>query len=534
MQLNEYDAVVIGAGLSGLYQVYRLREAGFSVQGFESAPDVGGTWYWNCYPGARVDSPSMVYQYWFSDELLAEWDWSERYSPQPELMRYFAHVADRFDLRKHFRFTTRVESAHWDAAAGRWTIGTDQGDTLSARYLICCSGILSAPQVPPFEGHEDFAGRIVHTARWPQQGMDLAGKRVGVVGTGATGIQVIQAIAEQVEKLVVFQRTPPFPVAMKNPRFNDADREAWRARFPELRQQLHHTFGGFEWNPIYEPGEWQGLSAQQRRDTMESLWADGSLRFWVGACEEVLSDEAVNAEFAQFVRDKIRARIHDPALAEKLLPRGLFGISRVPLENGYFEVFNRDNVELVDVRDTPIERFSAAGLMVAGREYPLDVVVLATGFDAGTGALTRIDIRGRDGISLAESWHRDLRSTMGLQVHGFPNMFTVSGPLAPASALCNASTCLQQQVDWVRDCLVALRNGGNTVIEPSAAKEAEWVSHHDELVAMSLFTRNNSWYTGANVEGKPRRFLSYPGGVDVYWQLCEDLRVNGYPGFDIS
>ncbi|MCB1728341.1 MAG: cyclohexanone monooxygenase, partial [Gammaproteobacteria bacterium] len=291
---------------------------------------------------------------------------------------------------------------------------------------------------------------------------------------------------------------------------------------------------GFEWSPIYEPGEWQGLSAQQRRDTMESLWADGSLRFWVGACEEVLSDEAVNAEFAQFVRDKIRARIHDPALAEKLLPRGLFGISRVPLENGYFEVFNRDNVELVDVRDTPIERFSTAGLMVAGREYPLDVVVLATGFDAGTGALTRIDIRGRDGISLAESWHRDLRSTMGLQVHGFPNMFTVSGPLAPASALCNASTCLQQQVDWVRDCLVALRNGGNTVIEPSAAKEAEWVSHHDELVAMSLFTRNNSWYTGANVEGKPRRFLAYPGGVDAYWQLCDDLRVNGYPGFDIS
>ena len=531
---HDFDAVVIGAGLSGLYQVYRLREAGFTVQGIESAPDVGGTWYWNCYPGARVDSPSMVYQYWFSDELLAEWNWSERYSPQPELMRYFAHVADRFDLRRNFRFNTRVESAHWDAATRRWTIGTDQGDSFTARYLICCSGILSAPQVPPFEGHEAFSGRIVHTARWPQEGIDYAGKRVGVVGTGATGIQVIQTIAAQVDRLVVFQRTPPFPVAMKNPPHEEADREAWRACFPELRQQLHHTFSGFEWDAIHQPGEWSQLTAQQRRDTMETLWADGSLRFWVGACEEVLTDEAVNAEFAEFVRDKIRARVHDPALAEKLLPRGPFGIARVPLENGYYDAFNRDNVELVDVRATPIERFSANGLIVAGREYPLDLVVLATGFDAGTGALTRIDIRGRDGISLAESWHRDLRSTMGLQVHGFPNMFTVSGPLAPASALCNASTCLQQQVDWVCDCLVALRDSDNSVIEPSAEKEEEWVSHHDELVAATLFSRNNSWYTGANVEGKPRRFLSYPGGVDAYWQQCEDLRVNGYPGFEIS
>jgi len=534
MEQNNFDAVVIGAGFSGLYQVYRLREAGFTVQGFEAAPDVGGTWYWNCYPGARVDSPSMLYQYWFSDELLDEWDWSERYSPQPELQRYFAHVADRFDLRKHFRFNTRVESAHWDADAKHWIIGTDQGDRLTARYLICCSGLLSAPLAPPFEGHEDFSGLIVHTARWPQEGLDLTGKRVGVVGTGATGIQVIQTIADQVEKLVVFQRTPPFPVAIDNPKYDDADREAWRARFPELREQVHHSFGGFEWSPMYEPGEWGRLSAEQRRDTLEKLWADGSLKIWIGACEEVLMDEAVNAEFADFFREKIRARIHDPELAEKLLPRGLFGISRVPLENGYYDVFNRDNVELVDVNETPIERFSVNGLVAGGREIPLDVVVLATGFDAVTGALTRIDIRGRDGRSLAESWRKDLRSTMGLQIHGYPNLFTVSGPLAPAAALCNASTCLQQQVDWVRDCLVELRKNGQSVIEPSAEKEEEWVKYHDELVAETLFTRNNSWYTGANVEGKPRRFLAYPGGVDVYWQLCEDVKVNGYPGFEIA
>jgi len=533
MKRTDFDAVVIGAGLSGLYQVHRLREAGFTVQGFEAAPEVGGTWYWNCYPGARVDSPSMVYQYWFSDELLDGWAWSERYSPQPELQRYFAHVADRFDLRRHFRLETRVESAHWDDAAGHWRVASDKGDRITARVLVCCTGILSVPQLPPFPGHESFTGRVVHTARWPREGLDLEGKRVGVVGTGATGIQVIQTIASQVGKLVVFQRTPPFPVAIRNPRYDDADRASWRRRFAELRERVNHTFSGFEWDAVLGPGEWEKLSAAQRRSTLESLWADGSLKFWVGGCQEVLMDEAVNAEFADFVREKIRARIHDPAVAERLQPRGLFGIARVPLENGYFDAFNRSNVELVDVRDTPIERFSARGLVVNGQEYPLDVVVLATGFDAGTGALTRIDVRGRDDRSLAELWHREIRSTLGLQVHGFPNLFTVSGPLAPASALCNASTCLQQQADWVRDCMVALRERGCSVIEPGAEKEDEWVRHHDEVVAATLFTRNNSWYTGANVDGKPRRFVSYPGGVDAYWQICEDLRAKGYPGFDI-
>lgn len=533
MKAIDVDALVIGAGFSGLYQIYRLREAGFTVQGIEAAPDVGGTWYWNCYPGARVDSPSVLYQYWFSDELLAEWNWSERYSPQPEIQRYLAHVADRFDLRSRFRFNTRVEAAHWNDAASCWTVRTDAGDSLSARFLICCSGLLSAPQLPPFPGHESYTGRIVHTAQWPREGLDLAGKRVGVVGTGATGIQVIQTVAAEVSKLVVFQRTPPFPVAMRNPRYDDAQRAAWRERYPELRDKVHHTFSGFEFDAMFEPGVWATLPAAQRRSAIESLWADGSLRFWVGACQDVYMDEAVNAEFAEFVREKVRERIHDPALAARLLPRGLFGISRVPLENGYFDVFNRPNVELVDVSETPIERFSANGLVVDGREHALDVVVLATGFDAGTGTLTRIDIRGRDAHSLAELWRRDIRSFMGLQVHGFPNLFTVPGPLSPGAALCNAATCLQQQVDWVRDCLRALRERGATTIEPSAEIEEQWIQHHEEVLAMTLFPRNKSWYTGANVEGKPRRFLSYAGGVGTYWQLCEDLRTNGYPGFVI-
>ncbi|MAS40150.1 MAG: cyclohexanone monooxygenase [Porticoccaceae bacterium] len=534
-ETTQFDAIVVGAGIAGLYQLYRLRELGLRVCALDAAADVGGTWYWNCYPGARVDSQSHVYQYWFSDELLREWDWQERFPAQPETERYLNFVADKFGLRKDIRFNTRIASARWDEDARIWTLNSEAGESFTARYFVSCAGMLSAPLVPPFPGHERFRGTIAHTARWPREGLDLTGKRVGVVGTGATGIQVIQTIAGEVAELKVFQRTPQYAVAMHNEHYDDAKRAELRAHYPEYREQVQHTFAGFAFDFAYEPGEYYRMTPQARREALEKLWQDGSLAFWIGSFPELVVDEAVSEEVSEFVREKIRARIQDPVVAEKLVPYSYgFGTYRVPLEKGYYDVFNRDNVELVDVRETPIEGFTEQGLVVGGREYPLDVVVLATGFDAGTGALSRMDVHGRGGRSLTELWNRDIRSTLGLQVHGFPNLFTVAGPLAPSTAFCNMTTCLQQQVDWVTDCISWLRQNDHQVIEPSAEKEEEWVKHHDEVAAATLMMRTTSWYTGANIEGKPRRLLSYIGGAGNYHKICDQVKDSGYAGFEIA
>lgn len=531
---TEYDAIVVGAGIAGLYQLYRLRELGMRVCAVDAASNVGGTWYWNCYPGARVDSQSHVYQYWFSEELLEEWDWHERFPAQPETERYLNFVADKFDLRKDIRFNTRIASAHWDEDAKRWTLTSEAGETFAARYFVSCAGMLSAPLVPPFPGHERFRGVIAHTARWPRD-LDLTGKRVGVIGTGATGIQVIQTVADQVAELKVFQRTPQYAVAMRNDQYDDAARAELRAHYPEYREQVRNTFAGFAFDFAFPPGEYYRMSREERREALETLWQDGSLAFWIGSFPELVIDEAVSEEVSEFVRGKIRARIQDPEVAEKLIPYSYgFGTYRVPLEKGYYDVFNRDNVELIDVRETPIEGFTEQGVLVDGREYPLDVVVLATGFDAGTGALSRMDVHGRDGRSLTELWHRDIRSTLGLQVHGFPNLFTVAGPLAPSTAFCNMTTCLQEQVDWVTDCITWLREHDHQVIEPTAEKEEEWVRHHDEVAAGTLMMRTTSWYTGANVEGKPRRLLSYIGGAGNYHKICDEVKASGYAGFEVD
>ncbi|MEX2480986.1 MAG: NAD(P)/FAD-dependent oxidoreductase [Gammaproteobacteria bacterium] len=530
---TEFDAIVVGAGIAGLYQLHRLREMGLSVRAYEAASAVGGTWYWNCYPGARVDSQSYIYQYWFSEELLEEWDWSERFPAQAETERYLNHVADKFDLRKDIQFDTRVAHAKWDEETARWTIETEAGERVTARFFVSCAGMLSAPKVPPFPGHEKFKGVIAHTARYPREGLDLAGKRVGVVGTGATGIQVIQTIAAEVAELKVFQRTAQYAVPMRNDRYDAAAFAKFRARYPELREKVHHTFAGFAFDFNLPP--YRSLTPEQRREELEKLWAEGSLSFWVGGFEETLVDPEINEEISEFVREKIRARIDDPQVAEMLVPRSYgFGTYRVPLESGYYDAFNRDNVELIDVRETPIERFTENGLVVDGREFELDVVILATGFDAGTGALSRMDVRGRDGRSLTELWNRDIRSTLGLQVHGFPNLFTVAGPLAPSTAFCNMATCLQQQVDWVTDCIAYLLDQGKQAIEPTAEKEEEWVTHHDEVANATLMMQTNSWYTGANIEGKPRRLLSYIGGVGNYRKFCDDVQASGYAGFKVA
>ena len=529
----DFDAVIVGAGVAGLYQLHRLREMGLRVCSIDAASDVGGTWYWNCYPGARVDSQSYVYQYWFSEELINDWDWSQRFPPQPELERYLGFVADRLDLRKDIRFETRVTSAGWDEANARWVVHTDQGDELTARFFISCAGMLSAPNVPPFPGHEEYKGIVAHTARYPREGIDLAGRKVGVVGTGATGIQVIQTIASEVAELKVFQRTPQYAVAMRNPTFTDADRAHYKAKARELYQRVNSTFAGFDFDPEY--GSWYDLTPAKRREVLETVWADGSLAMWVGSFEEVLTDEEVGEEVSEFVRDKIRPRVHDPEVARKLLPyHYTFGTYRVPLELGYYDAYNRDNVELVDVQNAPIERFTEKGLETAAGEYELDVVILATGFDAGTGALTRMSITGRNGASLTEQWRKDIRSTLGLQVHGFPNLFTIAGPLAPSTAFCNMTTCLAQQVDWVTDCVAWMLENDHQTIEPTREKQDEWVRHHDETAEATLMMRTNSWYTGANIEGKPRRLLSYIGGAAVYRQICEDVKQSGYEGFAVA
>lgn len=526
------DVLVVGAGIAGMYQLYRLRELGFSVKSIDAAPDVGGTWHWNAYPGARVDSPANVYQYWFSQELLNEWEWSERFPTQPEIKRYLTHVAEKFDLRRDIELNTKVESATWQEDTERWKVLTDTGDEFDVQYFISCVGMLSSPKVPPFPGHEEFKGDIYHTARWPQHDIDFSGKRVGVVGTGATGIQVIQTLASEVKELFVFQRTPQYAVRMNNYPVDKTIMKAWRERYPTLKDQVHHTFAGFEWH-VPEAGWASSLSYDERIEVLEECWADGSLKMFVGTYPEVLAVPEMNQEVTEFVRAKIRAQIDDPEIAEKLIPDWGYGLYRVPLENGYFEAYNRDNVHLVDVKAHPIECFSESGLVVDGEEYPLDILVLATGFDAGTGSLARMHITGRNGQSLEALWDKDIRSTLGLQIHGFPNMFTVAGPLAPSTAFCNMTTCLQQQVDWITDAMVYLRDHGNRTMEPTAEREEAWIQHHDEIANSTLLLSVNSWYTGGNIEGKPRRLLSYIGGVGTYRDLCDEIKENGYPGFEV-
>ena len=528
---KQFDAVVVGAGVAGLYSIYKLREQGLSVQAFEAGTSVGGPWYWNRYPGARVDSQAYIYQYWFSDDLLNEWDWSERFPAQEETERYLNHVADKFDLRSNIQFKTRVTGASFDEITQRWTVSTDDGQTVSAQFLIMGTGGLSVPMLPPFPGRERFKGQIVHTAQWPKEGVDLKGKRVGVIGTGATGIQVIQTIADQVGHLTVFQRTPNYTIPMRNPKYDDADRAELRSRYPDLKKRVHGTFAGFDYD--FDSSDFLSLSPEERQKKMQALWDDGSLSFWVGSFLSVFVDQTVNDEFSEFVRKRIRARVKDPKIAEMLVPKDHgFGTRRVPLETKYYEVFNRDNVTLVDTRAAPIEGLTEKGLQTAAGEHELDILIFATGFDAGTGALTKTDIRGRNGLLLRDAWEADgIRTTMGLQVHGYPNLFMTMAPFSPAAAFCNVPTCVQQQVDWITDCIRFVRDQGRNAIEPSEAVEAQWVAHHDELANIMLVSKTNSWYMGSNVAGKARRLLAYPGGVGNYRDKCDAVKASGYEGF---
>ncbi|ETX28976.1 flavin-containing monooxygenase [Roseivivax isoporae] len=526
---TKLDALVIGAGVAGLYQLHQLRRQGLDVRAYDNASGPGGTWFWNRYPGAKFDSESYIYQYLFDEDLYRNWTWSERFPGQPEIERWLNYVADALDLRRDIQFETTIVSAHWNEDARRWTVRTDRGEVIDTQFLITCCGMLSAPLEDVFPGHQAFNGQIFHTSRWPHEGVDLAGRRVGVVGIGATGIQVIQTIADQVGHLTVFARTPQYVLPMKNPAFENGG-ASYKARFQEFREVLPRTFTGFEYD--FGP-TWAELSPDDRRQRLEDIHADGSLKLWLASFAEIFFDPAVSEEVSEFVRGKMRMRLKDDRLADILIPKDYgFGTHRVPLETNYLEVYHRDNVELVNVRETPITRVTPDGIELRdGTSYALDVIILATGFDAGTGALTRIDIRGRDGRSLKEEWGRDIRTMMGLQIHGYPNLFTTAVPLAPSAALCNMTTCLQQQTEWISDCIAHVRAKGARVIEPTAEAEEAWVRHHDATANATLISKTDSWYLGSNVPGKPRRVLSYTGGVGTYRAKCAEVAANGYDGF---
>lgn len=529
------DAMVIGAGVAGLYQLYRLREMGLTVRSYDTASGVGGTWYWNRYPGARFDSQAEIYQYWFSEELYKSWQPTERFPAQPETEEWLNFVADRLDLKKDIQFNTRIASAHFCEESGRWNVTTEAGETINTQYLISCCGMLSAPLSDRFPGQTDFKGQIYHTGLWPKDPVDFKGKRVAVVGTGATGIQVIQTIAPSVGSMKVFVRTPQYVIPMRNPKYSKEDWEKWGTQFHQLKKRVRETFAGFDYD--FDAGPWAEKSPEERQAVLEQLWEDGSLAMWLASFPEMFFDEQVNEVVSEFVRIKMRERLQSkPDLCNLLIPTDYgFGTHRVPLENKYLEVYLQPNVEAVDCKQSPIERIVPEGIQTADRKiHEVDIIVLAVGFDAGSGALSRIDIRGRDSRSLREQWKQEIRTSMGLQIHGYPNLFTTGAPLAPSAALCNMTTCLQQQVDWITGCIEFAARHGKQVVEASKAFEDEWVQHHDETAAKTLVVKTDSWYMGSNVDGKPRRLVSYIGGVGNYHRRCDEIAEQGYPGFEMA
>lgn len=531
--LRTHDVIVVGAGFSGLYMVHRARDVlGLDVVGLEAASGPGGTWYWNRYPGARCDSESFYYCYTFSDELLHEWDWTTRYPEQPEILRYLEYVADRFDLRPSFSFDTRVERATWDDAGNRWIVETDTGQTLAATHLVTAVGCLSAANVPDIAGRDDFAGEWHHTGRWPAEGVDFTGKRVAQVGTGSTGIQAAPVIARDAEHLYVFQRTPNYTVPARD---RPMDRQEWidiKSRYDEVRRLTRESFAGFPYTP--SPRSALEVSDEERNKIYEQLWEEGGFKFLWGGFVDLLFNEAANETAADFIRGKIREIVKDPAVAERLCPSNHpYGSKRPPIDTDYYETFNRDNVTLIDLRESPIRTITHTGIETEDGHYEVDVIVFATGFDAVTGPLLRMNITGRNGLALKDKWADGPRTYLGLQVAGFPNLFTITGPGSP-SVLTNMPTSIEQHVEWICDCIEHLRKEGGTRIEPLPEAEQEWVDHVALVSTMGLFHRADSWYLGANIPGKKRVFMPYVGGLANYRIRCDEVAANDYEGFLVS
>ncbi len=524
------DAVIVGAGFAGLSMLYRLRSLGMSARVLEAGGGIGGTWYWNRYPGARCDVESLDYSYSFCDALQQEWHWTERYAAQPEILRYVDHVADRFDLRRDVTLDTRVTAAIFDETANRWRIETDQGDQRSARFCIMATGCLSVPRVPDVPGLESFAGDIFQTGRWPHHGVDFTGQRVGVIGTGSSGIQSIPVIADQAGSLVVFQRTPNYSVPAHNAPLDPEHERRVKADYAAFRQQARESRVGYV-VPVNHSSA-LAVSAEERQREYQKRWDRGGLGF--GATfNDLLTSKEANDTAAAFFREKIREIVHDPDVAEKLIPTTYpLGTKRICVDTGYYATFNRDNVTLVDLHREPIVAITPGGVRTASAEYALDSLVLATGFDAMTGALLQIDIRGRAGRELREKWTDGPRTYLGLAIAGFPNLFTITGPGSP-SVLSNMMVSIEQHVEWIADCLTHMKDGGLQVIEATAEAEQAWVDHVNDLANATLYPLADSWYTGANIPGKPRVFMPYVGGVGAYRARCDEITARGYEGFTL-
>ncbi len=525
------DVVVVGAGFAGLYMVHRARGLGLDVQGIEAAEGVGGTWWWNRYPGARCDVESVEYSFSFDEELEQEWDWTERYATQPEILRYLEHVADRFDLRRSFRFGTRVTAAAWSDATARWTVVTDAGDSYEARFVVMATGCLSMPIEPDLPGLDAFAGEVLYTSRWPQEEPDLAGKRVGVVGTGSSAVQSVPLLAADAEELVVFQRTPTYAVPAHNRPLAPDEVATIKAGYPELRADARQMAiaTGSRVPRIDESA--LAVSDEVRQQRYEEAWERGGLLF-LSAFNDLLLDPEANETAAEFVRAKIREQVSDPEVAERLMPRQVIGCKRLCVDTGYYATFDRPNVRLVDVGAHPIDEIVPEGVRSGDEVTELDVLVLATGFDAMTGALDRIDVRGRDGIALRHEWEAGPRTYLGLQVHGFPNLFTVTGPGSP-SVLTNMVVSIEHHVGWISDAIAHLDAVGASTIEAERDAQDQWVGFVNEVASFTLFPTCGSWYLGANVPGKPRVFMPLPG-FPTYVEMVESITAEDYKGFQLS
>ena len=529
MVAEKLDVVIVGGGFAGVYMLHKLRELGLEAKVLEAGSGIGGTWFWNRYPGARCDIESMEYSYQFSEDLQQEWEWTERYATQPEILNYVNHVADRFDLRRDVMLNTRVESAHFDEATSRWSVTTSTGDAFAARYVVMATGCLSSANLPQFDGLDLFDGDWYHTGNWPHEPIDFSGKRVAVIGTGSSAIQSIPLIAAQADELTVFQRSPNFSIPARNQPLDSERVRERKANYPAFRAAnkttaFHANFGYNEANAV-------DVTAEQREREYEARWTHGGLPF-MAAFADLLFDTEANETAADFIRGKIGEIIDDPEVAALLSPTSVVGCKRLCVDTNYYSTFNRDNVSLVDVSENPVESITATGLRTEQASYEFDVIVFATGFDAMTGALMKIDIRGVGGLPLQDAWAEGPKTYLGLAISGFPNLFTVTGPGSP-SVLTNMLPSIEHHVDWIADCIAYVDQNGLAQINAKLEAQEAWVEHVNEVGDESLYPRCNSWYLGSNIPGKPRVFMPYLG-FPPYAEKCREVADSGYEGFALG